>query len=320
MVFFYDDIDLQLFAEGAGSGAGDGGNGGSAEAAAQPNAPAVDRHGRKPNPLANVKYGLQPTEQKQQEGSQAAADKGAQEQAEPSREEWEELKKGRFAKFYGDDVSSTVQARLKNSKQSEETLGKLRPVLEEIAKKHGKKVDDIDGMVEAFMDDDSLYEEEALRRGISINTAKNIAKLERSNAEMRARQQAEQQQELMQRHIAGLEQQAAELQQMIPDFDLRAELQNERFRRMVSPEGGLRVEDAYFALHHQEMMAGLGREAVQQTKAAISASIQSGAQRPLENGARVTPPVDVRSDPTKFTKQDRQEIRRRLARGEKIYL
>jgi hypothetical protein len=71
---------------------------------------------------------------------------------------FEELIKGEYKDDFGKHVSSIVQDRLKNSKQAEETLGKLTPALEALFKKNGIADGDIDGLVKKITDDDSLYE------------------------------------------------------------------------------------------------------------------------------------------------------------------
>ena len=307
-----DEIDLQLFADGGAGGAAGAAGGNSGDSAGQAPQSAGDnrQNGRKPNPLANTKYG------RQQDQAQSAASSDG----EPSREEWENLKKGRFAKLYGEDVSNTVRDRLKNSKASDDKLSKLAPILEGMSKKYGVDVNDVDGLMAAYNDDDSLYEEEALEKGISVQTLKSLKKLERGNAEAQAKAEAEQQQAMFAQHLQMLEGQAQELAAEIPGFDLREALQDPRFARMTSPDVGLSVQDAYFAMHHQELMQGMAQTAIKKTKEAVSANIQSGMNRPKEAGTRTAAPgLDVKTDPRALTPADRAEIRRRVRNGEKIY-
>lgn len=197
-------VDLQLFAEGAGTGAGDGSDGQDNNQQGTPEPQLTHKHGRRQNPLADVKYGVQPEAAEQPAAEEEASQDDADTGAEPTREEWEAMKKGKFAKFYGEDVSSTVKDRLKNSKQSEEQMRKLAPVLEGLSKKYGKDVTDIDGLIAAYNDDDSLYEEEAMEKGLSVSTLKSIKQLERANAQMKAQQEADAQQMLFDQHIAKL--------------------------------------------------------------------------------------------------------------------
>lgn len=88
----------------------------------------------------------------------------------------------------------------------------------------------------------------------------------------------------------------------------------------MSPNTGISLEDAYFALHHHELMSGMAKTAIQKTKESMSANIQSGMNRPKENGTRTSAPgLDVKTNPKMLTRADREEIRRRVELGEKIY-
>lgn len=198
------DVDLQLFGEGGDGGAtGSAGADGAGDAAQNTPVKREGQNGRNLNPLANTKYGIQPDEGKRDDTSDG----------EPTREEWESLKKGRFASYYGEDVSNTIRDRLKNSKTDNETLGKLKPVLESLSQKYGVDASDIDGLMAAYTDDDSLYEEEALEKGVSVATLKSLKKMDRASKEEQAKQQAAEAEQFVQQHMAGLEQQAEALRQ-----------------------------------------------------------------------------------------------------------
>lgn len=90
---------------------------------------------------------------------------------------------------------------------------------------------------------------------------------------------------------------------------------------MTSPEGGLDVESAYFAVHHNELMAGAVQGTVQQTLRRASNAIQANQARPTEGiTRRAAPALDVRSNPKQWTPKDREEVRRRVRNGEQIFL
>ena len=95
--------------------------------------------------------------------------------------------------------------------------------------------------------------------------------------ELLGRQEQEQRLRL---HYNGLQQQARELQRQLPGFSLENALEDREFLRLTSPEVGLSVESAWYALHHE----GLMKEAAGEAARAISESIRSGAGIPAENG------------------------------------
>lgn len=315
-------IDLQLFAEGGdGSGTGDAGaDAAGQQAESEPEAPLVNPKGRRRNPLADVRYGRQP-EAEQPAAQEETAEQDDAAPGQDERAEWEALKRGKFAKFYGEDVSTTVRDRLKNSKQSDETLAKLQPILQELSRKSGVDVGDVDGLVSHFLDDDSLYEEEAMQLNMPVKTLKAMKQLERSNAAYKAQQEAEEQERVFSEHMARLSQQGEQLKALYPGFDLQQELQDPRFVRLTSPEGGMDVETAYFALHHRELQQATVQGTVQQTLRRAANAVAANQARPSEGVTRrAAPSIDVRSDPSKWSKKDREEVRNRVRMGQKIVL
>ena len=83
-------------------------------------------------------------------------------EAKPERDkakEFEDLIKGDFKDEYSKRTSATIQERVKNIKASEETLSKRTPALEMLYQQKGIARGDVDALVKAITDDDSLYEE-----------------------------------------------------------------------------------------------------------------------------------------------------------------
>lgn len=315
-------LDLRMFdGEGAGGGAGAGAGGeGAAASGVGQEAAAPDYHeykrAKRPQEAA-VRYGKQPeAPQPKQEAPQETQEQAAaaQEEADPAQE-WADIRNNRYKAQFDADVQQIVQNRLKNSKDAEARLSQLQPVLDSLAQKYGKDAGDIAGLVAAFTDDDSVYEQEAMEKGVSVETLRLTKQLEG----MQRQQQEMEQQRLFSQHFQSLAQQAEELKKTYPQFDLRTELQNERFARMTSPNGGVSVADAFYAIHHQELQNSAMQYAVQRTQVETSNAIQAGQKRPVENGSRqATPGLDIRSDPSKLKLDDFRRIRNQLVAGEKI--
>jgi hypothetical protein len=308
-------FDLTLHDDGgAGAGAAGGGEGGTGTDAGVTEGDAVptnpNRRNRKTNPLANVRYGKQETTQ---DNTQTAPSQEVQ--ADPD-EEWKAVKE-KYKDHFNADTTAIVQERLKNSKQAEATLGKLAPVFEGLGKKYGKEASDIDGIIAAYTDDDSLYEEEAAAAGMPVSAYKQLKALEADKAQ----REAQEMESHHMRHIQGLIDQGEKLKATFPNFDLRAEMQNPVFQRLTSPEVGIDVETAYWTIHRNELQTAAMQVAAQKTSQKLSQSIQSGITRPAENGSRnVSPALDIRDDPSKWSKNDREEVKRRVRNGERIIL
>jgi hypothetical protein len=145
---------------------------------------------------------------------------------------------------------------------------------------------------------------------------------ERETARKQAQAQRTLQEQKIQEHIEKLEQQGENLKKVFPSFDLRAELKNPTFARLTAPGVGLSVEDAYYAVHRNEIQAASMQAVAQMTAQKISNAIQSGSRRPDEAGISSQAPSVTTFDYHK-SKEQREALKKRIleakARGEKVY-
>ena len=240
----------------------------------------------------------------------------------PARMSWDDIMKD---PEYNKQMQAVVQSRLKSAKGAEESLGKLAPALEVLARKYNLDPAnmDYDTLAKKISDDDDYYQEKALEMGVSVETAKKLDQMERDSVREKAQQEKTLQEKKIQQHIIKLEQQGEALKKVFPSFDLRKELQNPAFSRMVSPGVGLSVEDAYYAVHRKEIQASASQVIAQQTAQKISNSIQAGSRRPDESGASSQAPsvstFNYRTASREQREALKQRIRQAAARGEKLY-
>ena len=124
-------------------------------------------------------------------------------------------------------------------------------------------------------------------------------------------------------HFLGLERQAEAMREVFPGFDLRAALDDPAFARMTAPDVGIRVEDAWYALHRDEIQSAAMQVAAQRTAQMISDSIRSGRMRPSENGTRPQGAGVTGFDYRAATPAQRSALKKRIreaaSRGEKLY-
>ena len=118
--------------------------------------------------------------------------------------------------------------------------------------------------------------------------------------------------------VRSLKSQEAEVQKLLPGFELDREMQNPLFASLVRP-GGLSLEDAVYAVHHREIVKGAVANAASTAAQQVANSVASNLARPREGGISDSPKATIKSDPSKFTSQDLKDIRERVRRGEKIY-
>ena len=302
---FIPMLSLQLFAEGAGAG-----DGGTAQGQGVTEAAALSQtKGEKANPLANVKYGIQE--------EQAAPAAEVQQTAAPDpNAEFEELIKGKYKSQYDAKMQDTIQKRLKSSKETVDKFNALSPTLELLAKKYGVDVADIAGLNKAIEEDDSYFEEEALQKGMTVQQLKEVRKMERENADLRAQMQEAQRQENGKKLYAAWMQQADEAKKVYPSFDLKAEMNNPKFLELL--RSNIDVRTAYEVTHKDEIISGAMQFTAQAVESKLAKKIASNGARPAENGMRSQSAAVVKSDVSQLSKADRAEIIRRVQRGEKI--
>ena len=300
---FIPMLSLQLFAEG---GAGDGGTaqgqGVTAEAASQ-------QKGAK-NPLSDVKYGIQ-----EEEAPAAEVPTPTAAQPDPDAE-FEALIKGQYKAQYDARVQNTIQQRLKGSKETVDKYNALQPVLEILGKKHGVDASDIEALTKAIQEDDSYFEEEALEKGMTVKQLKEIKAMERENADLKRQMQEKATKENANKLYAGWMQQAEEAKKVYPGFDLRTEMNNPKFVELL--RSNIDVRTAYEVTHKDEIISGAMQFTAKTVESKIAKKIAANGARPAENGVSSGSAAVVKSDVSQLSRADRDEIRRRVARGEKI--
>ena len=328
-------LNLQLF---AGEGAGDGGGEAAAtgESAVDPGQQRLlelgvpaDKLKRRANRTAvKLPEGAVRSAPKQQETQQvqeqaAAADNPAEENTgKPTRMSWDEIMAD---PEYNREMQAVVQSRLRNAKGAEEALGKLTPALELLARQKGLNPEklDYDALAKAISEDKSFYEDKALEMGVSVETAMKIDQDERDKAREKREQERTIEQQKIERHFNSLQQQGEEMKKVFPNFDLMTELKNPAFARMTAPNVGISVEDAYYAVHRNEIQTASMQVAAQRTAQKISNSIQAGNRRPSENGTSGQAPSVTTFDYRNASPEQRAELKRQIraaaARGEKLY-
>ena len=245
--------------------------------------------------------------------AQAAQPAAPAEAAEPAAEEpsledqWAEVQT-KFKDQIGQRIKSAIDDRFKNQKDANATLDKLQPALNALAKQRGIEEGDIEALVTDIMNDDSLFEEEAERAGMSVEAYKTQQELIAENARYKEREAQEQEDIFFRQHFANLAEQAEALKQMYPGFDLQKELQNEVFRRLTMPNSGVSVKDAYYAVHHDELEPQAMAYGIQKAQQQISQTIQANQARPVEGALKTQQPANVAIDPRSMTREQRQAL------------
>lgn len=277
---------LQLFADGGdGGSAGDAGAGeGASNAVVAPDDDGRARLMALGVPESALRKGRNYSVKGQKANANAEADRAAadvpQQTPTEGRLTFDELLKQN--PDYNEAAQEMMRQRVRKSKQAESDLALLQPMLQKYRTDNGLAEDlDIQSTVNHMM---GAYSQKAMEMGVSEQTV----------MEMDIRNRQEQQAQFDQ-HFAGLQQQAAEFQKVVPGFDLMKELENPTFSHATSPYVGMTVEQAFRALHGDEMNAALMRSTAQKTSEMVTNAIASGSMRPVENGANAQSPSPLQA-------------------------
>lgn len=320
---------LQLFADGA---AGDGGASGQSSAPAATGVEGADaghqrlrelgvpenrirknrsyqvKTAQANAPAAQPAAATQAAEPAQQDDAANREPPKAEEPKTPARMSWEEVKKD---PEYSAELNKMIRSRLKDANAAQAAMTTLMPWLKTVAKEQGLDPEniDFDALVKSAGGE---YDAKALELGVTKETARQLDMQNRTL-----------EQQKFDNHMLRLEQQSASVKAVFPNFNLAEEMTNPVFSRLVSPNVGMSVEDAYYAVHRKEIQTAAMQVAAQKAAEQISNAIQSGSRRPDESSAAAQAPSVTTFDYKKMSPAERNDLKKRIyqagARGEKIY-
>ena len=314
-------VELQLFAEGGdGAGAAEG----TGEAAAEEKAASAPAQGKgREAAAAEVDEMLSPaeeldTEEDAAEGEEqdGAADKSGTD-PEAHRKAFGELMRGEYNREFGEMI---VQATQKAYDSILNEQGPVGRILNALGQKYGTAPGDYEALAAAVeggvVKDDAYYEDMAMKKGISVQLAKEMDALESENAKHRAAEQqraeAAKMEAIQQEWDAAVERIRAE----DPDFDIKTALADPDFAQMLKL--GVKMEDAYKARYFDDIMARKTAETAKKTESGVVERIRQRGARPSENGTNPGGAAVLKTDVSKLTPAQCEELERRAMRGQII--
>lgn len=228
--------------------------------------------------------------------------------------EFDTMVKGDCKEAFDTRVQKIVQARLKNSKQTESKLKDAEGLLAMVGERYNLDGKDFTALKAALEGDRQYLEAEALEKGMTVEQLAQFKKMERENKAFQEQIAQDRQRQEFEQKFAAWTQEAEQLKGKFPALDLAAEFDNPEFVRML--DHGISVGTAYQAVHFDDLMGGALQHTAATTERKVLDSIRARGARPAENGASGSSgarekPIDV----TKLTKQQRNELIERARRN-----
>ncbi len=284
------------------------------------------------NPLATVQYGKAATtpqdaaagaastagniakaansaESKQPASGQAtdAADKNAA---------FEALIRGEYKDQFSARAQNIINQRFKETKQLEAKSRSADALMQRLAQRYGVNASDTAAILKAAEADDSYTEKVANERGLSVDEMRRVKQLESENAQLRSTAQQRSAKDAAQKLYQTWVSDGEKLKTVYPEFDFKTELKNAEFSKLI--KSGVPLRKAYETSHLEQILGGAMQYTADQVAKGMAARIADRSARPAENGTTPHAGAVVKPDVASLSRADREEIERRVMRGEKI--
>lgn len=246
----------------------------------------------------------------------ADADAGVQQTDEDIEAEFEELIKGKYKNAYGKRFKEGINKRFKDNQATEQRMREADAVLARVAEMTGNTdTQDLAGLLSRLDDIDPHIQEEAIDRGIPVETLREMKRLERERNEAERAQQQMQADIQAQQQYQQWQQEASECKSLYGDsFNLEAELANEDFELLL--KCGFPMRKAFEVCHIDEMVGGAMQYAARTTQTNIANDIRARGNRPTENGMRSNAPIKSSVDISSLSNDEMDIINKKIASGE----
>lgn len=210
------------------------------------------------------------------------------------------LKDEAYKAEYQTMMDKAFASRFKKYDGLEEKVNQMTKTIEVVAQKYGldpTSQDFLEAVSQKVNSDDDFYAQYARERDMTIEEARRSIELDRKLKEANEKEQALAQEEENRKAMQTLMGYAQQTRQKYPNFDLSTEMSNETFKQLLFAYKGNTTE-AYEALHREELQQKAVEEATSKAKQAVTQSIASGQNRPVESGLSNVPVAVATGEPS----------------------
>lgn len=305
-------VNLCLFGEAAE-------NAPSAEAGGKAGE-ALPGGGRRANSgeISRVIYGRPGNAFKERSSEESEGSAAGSEERPLTREEkrakFRELVNSGYKDIYAEEFQTAFDRRFRASKEAQEALAAQKPVIDLLLRRYRIEDGNLEALKRALLKapDEAPGEgksEEAERR-------ERLEALRRESRDFMEGLREAEGERAVNRRIEGWHREAEALKERCPAFDFAAECKNPQFLSLL--KAGLPVHHAYEVSHFEDIKRELVQSTARSTEKRVMDGIRARGARPVENGSSSQSGVTFKPDVSRLTREDREEIARRVSRGENI--
>ena len=242
----------------------------------------------------------------------------------------EEHKKAFHALLQGEyraETEELMQQAVERAAQILESSPQVRGLMEALHEAYGVDADDLEALTDAVKNgrvkDEAYFEKLAMEKGVSVETARQMDKLESENKRLTAAEKfAEDQRKAAQRQVeidrihAEWDREAEQLKAQYPEFDLEQTLANPEIANLMRL--GVSMSNAYRAVYFDQIMAQNESRTAKQVERGVEARIRQRGTRPGENGIRPGGAAQTHTDVNALTRKERDQLERAALRGQVV--
>ena len=250
------------------------------------------------------------------EGSKPDKETSSETDKSAMKAEFEKLIKGDYKEFYEERVKENLNRRFRENARIKRQNEENREIVEMLYDRYNLDVGDVRALKQALDGDDAYLAAEADKRGISIENYKYIKKLENDNRRFAKMQMQQNARQRANETVEKWYDESMRLKEIYPDFDIFSEAKNPSFVSLI--QSGIDVRTAYEAVHHNDIVRMAQENAAREAEIKVAESIRQKASRPAENGLSSRSSAIFANGVSSLTREEREDIAKRAARGEKI--
>lgn len=226
---------------------------------------------------------------------------------------------GKYKADYETAVQNVVKQRLKGHNQLKRQFDALGPVVDALGAMYGIDTSDprkIDyaAIAEKFGADSRFYDAEAIERGTTADAVRREYQQRAETASMKRQLQEYQVKEAFGAVRDGFDREVASRY----GADFETEMANADFARLIAANVPPRT--AYEVVHMAEIQQAQAQVVAERARSNVMQTIAAQGARPAEIGGNANGGEYTKTDPRSWTKQQREDIIRRVQRGERIVL